>query len=429
MIKKRIIMKKNDNTYKYFIIGIMLFPIILKIIEVILIKIQKSYSVDNNFLGYLLEFNLNNIIKIINFVLANINYYATASSAILAVLTLKFQIKKNNDERIKLEKENQKKKTEIEKNSIKLKEEEIEITKDRYRPTFVIDGDTSKNEKKISLYMKEKELFLENVVLYSFLEPLGTTDYMYLNKELYKKKIGVIKSGEELGSAKSSFFISAETSRGETILFGYIFGKKIYKYLKKKEDNYFNDELVRYDKETFDNIWGSYNLDIECEDYVNRIFFHETLSIRKQICYDKMSFLSGVLKAETLTEFYSVVFEEIKKYINEKEKINGTVIRELFIMITEGLSDTDNLISGENESPKKRKRDVNNNLNYSKEIKSSVQKLLSIAHKYLNSYPNPEVYDEALNSLNDLLKKIKIKDDYRKLIEYQTVLPRKLELL
>lgn len=428
MTKKRIIMKKNDNAHKYYIIGIMLFPIILKIIEVILIKIQKSDLVDNNFFGYLLKFNLNGIIKSINFVLNNINYYATASSVILAVLTLKFQIKKNNDERINLEKENQKKKIEIENNHIKLKEEEIEITKDRYRPTFVIDGDKSKDEKEIYLYMKENELFLENVVFYSFLEPQGTTDYMYLNETFQIEKKGVKKSGVKLGAAKSSFFISAETSRGETILFGYILGKKIYKYLKKKENNYFEDKSVRYDKETFDTIWGSYNLDTEYEDYVNQIFFHETLSIRKHICYDKMSFLSGVLKAETLTEFYRVVFEEIKKFINEKEIINGTIIRELFIDITKELKDADILISGGFESQKKKKHKHN----YKEKINSSVDELLSIAHSNLNRYPEPKVYEEALNNLNDLFKKIEkieIKEEYRKLIEYQKVLSRKLELI
>lgn len=243
-----------------------------------------------------------------------LSYYATALSITLTAYTFYKKQKEKMDE---LEKEKHKESAErkkVEKENLELRERELEAQRDHYRPIFVIENNELDNTKQVRLLMKDDNLYLEKIRFHDI-----------KNKDkpaIHAKSQDIIKSNIE----STSFYITAETLKGETILFGYLNGLKIYKYLKFNQNpEYPNLKSIDddYSQEKVDEVWGTYNKTIDQHDKsLDHLLFFSTNFERKRNSLDFGSnSLKKVILTNTYTDFFKISFAAITDYImNETSK-------------------------------------------------------------------------------------------------------------
>lgn len=166
------------------------------------------------------------------------SYYAT-------ILTLSFAIFSYNKQQEKLLEEKQKEN--------ELREKELEDKKDYYRPIFVIERNEF-NKIQVRLLMKDNTLYLEHIIFYKYVNG------KYIRGDEQQLKSNAILNAEVDGS----FYITAKTLLGETILFYFFYRdrKKHYYYLKANKNPIeplyrLSDKITTAD---INKIWGTYNL-------------------------------------------------------------------------------------------------------------------------------------------------------------------------
>ena len=234
------------------------------------------------------------------------SYYAT-------IFTLSFAIFSYNKQQEKLLEEKQKEN--------ELKEKEIEHKRDYYRPSFIVrKKSNSKNQ--IKLLMKNEELYLENIKvfktvimedMFEYVNPLsGVMNLNYgssMNYLICEKQS--LKSGDIVTEDESDIlFVVAETLIGETVLFGYFYKYKFYKYLKENKDPSIpNDSRELYNQELIKSVWGSFNTKTELkDDTLDLLFFGYSKSIRQVIEDKYLKKFENSLKAEKLSVFLKNIF-------------------------------------------------------------------------------------------------------------------------
>lgn len=217
------------------------------------------------------------------------SYYAT-------ILTLSFAIFSFNKQQEKLFEEKQKEN--------ELREKELEADKDKYRPIFVVEIDKN-NNKSARLLMKNEDFYLENIKYLT----LENTDVKYRGPCKHRE---VIISG-----ITHNFFVTAETLIGEIILFGYIGGKKIYKYLNTNQYPLLPME-GDYKKEEADKIWSSFNTLITGNNIaIESLFFNSTYLLRNHLVKDDYKTLHKSLQTDTLKDFFNNIFTDLNSYVKK----------------------------------------------------------------------------------------------------------------
>ncbi|MTQ42586.1 MULTISPECIES: hypothetical protein [unclassified Streptococcus] len=287
-----------------FITLILMFPIIMKTIQHII------------FHGF--NFSQSPFISVVNIVVQNFSFYATALSITFTVFVFIQNENKRNEEqnekdRIRSEEEAK----ENEKNrEIRIKE--LEAIKDKYRPTFIIE-ENGTNNKNIVLLMRDENLYLEDVLLYKLF-----TNYQSSNYQSSRKIASNIKSGDPVSNIiADSFFITAKTQIGEVILFGYLNGGiKIHKYLKDNGNPLYPSEakdFKEYNQKEVNKNWGSYNtIERDNDNLLDQLFFHYTIELRKNIGYNFTNLIKQTLKSSTANEFFHSLIPDLQKLINSK---------------------------------------------------------------------------------------------------------------
>lgn len=285
--------KLNKRT-KIFVLFIFLFPIIIEVFSFLLNKGINSINLD--FLE--LMKSLFSTIK------TYITFYGTALSITFTVYSFIKQQEKYDDDRKKEELKRQ----EEQQKANELKEKELEAKRDYFRPTFIIEKDKDDGHEYIKVFMRNENLYLEQVKYYSSSTNLNCR---------YKQ---AVKSGETIARKNvESFYITAKTQIGETILFGYFNnGVKIYKYLKNGGGAHIPMfGRTPYNQEIVDNTWGVYNDDIEYSDRsLDQILFYYTVGIRQKLVFNYNNSISETLASKTLEEFFKSVFLEIVNEFN-----------------------------------------------------------------------------------------------------------------
>ena len=192
--------------------------------------------------------------------------------------------------------------SEIKTKENEIKEKELEAKRDYYRPVFVIETDQH-NNKSVKLLMKDKYLYLEKI------------NYLTLESDSVKYK-GECKHGEIIiPQITNTFFMTAETLIGEIIFFGYIDGKKIYKYLKTNQIPFPTQQEV-YKKDEYDKIWNSFNtFNTEGDLYLESLLFEYTFFLRLYLYYDINRFLPNSLQTKTLKDFFDNIFKDLSVYL------------------------------------------------------------------------------------------------------------------
>lgn len=249
---------------RFFLYFIYLFPLIITVIS----------PVKN-------EFNISDSIK------EYMSFYATALTITYTVYTFNKQQEKFLEEK---QKENE------------IKEKELEAKRDYYRPVFVIETDQH-NNKSVKLLMKDKYLYLEKI------------NYLTLKSDSAKYK-SECKHGEIIiPQITNTFFMTAETLIGEIIFFGYIDGKKIYKYLKTNQIPFPTEQEV-YNKDEYDKIWSSFNtFNTEGDLYLEPLLFEYSFFLRLYLYYDINRFLPNSLQTNTLKDFFDNIFKDLSAYL------------------------------------------------------------------------------------------------------------------
>lgn len=288
--------KRGERLFLYFIY---LFPLIIS-------AIRPGES----------GFNIFDSIK------SNMSFYATALTITFAVYSFLKTQNATEKERIERDKQREDERTERENKDFILREKELEAERDYYRPIFVIEN--KKNypyKKQVKLLMKDDSLYLENVMVH----------YNSMDRSSILKQF---KSGEIINQKiDSSFYISAQTLIGETILFGYLDnGIKIYKYLKNNKDPQYPtlyDIRNLYNQEEINNVWGSYNTTVnEQKSKYDPLFLYSTWFIRENLSQNRMGSFNFSLSAETTTEFFRAAFRELEYFKTNNEDRTFFTIKE-----------------------------------------------------------------------------------------------------
>ncbi len=267
--------KKNKRFYTWLFI----FLILPLFVECVIYFIEKGLKIE-----FIQAFK-----KIFYILREYKSYYAT-------ILTLSFAIFSYNKQQEKLLEERQKEN--------ELKEKELEAKRDYYRPIFVIETDKDDSSKKqVKLLMKDDSLYLERVGIHCNLFDIDSDKCNFKSGDIIHKFLD------------SSFYITAQTLIGETILFGYLAGGKVYKYLKDSEYPdipYAYDVINQYNQNKINSVWGAYNTTFyEYNSNLDPVFFYSTYFIRASLVSEGMDFFKFSLKAETTTEFFRIVFIEM----------------------------------------------------------------------------------------------------------------------
>lgn len=272
-----------------FVLFILSFPIIIEVSSFLLNNGINSINWD--FLELMKSF--------FSTIKTYITFYGTALSITFTVYSFIKEQKKYDNDR----KEEELKRQEEQQKANELKEKELEAKRDYFRPTFIIEKEKDDRPEYIKVFMRNENLYLEQVKYYPSTYTIDCKD------------IQAVKSGEIIAEKNvGSFYITAKTQIGETILFGYLNnGVKIYKYLKNGgEANIPKFEGTPYNQEIVDNIWGVYNDDIEYSDRsLDHILFFDTVNIRQELVSNYNNSISKTLASKTLEEFFKSVFLEI----------------------------------------------------------------------------------------------------------------------
>lgn len=302
--------KLNKRT-NIFVLFIFLFPIIIEVF---------SFLLNNGINSINLDF-LELMKSLFSTIKTYITFYGTALSITFTVYSFIKEQKKYDDDR----KEEELKRQEEQQKANELKEKELEAKRDYFRPTFIIEKDRVYGHEYIKVLMRNENLYLEQVKYYSSSTNLNC---------IYKQ---AVKSGEVIARKNvESFYITAKTQIGETILFGYLNnGVKIYKYLKngaKAIIPMFG--RTPYNQEIVDNIWGVYNDDIEYSDRsLDQILFYDTVGIREKIVFNYNNSISKTLASKTLEEFFKSVFHEIVGEFNLSHFTSTSVYESLRLIL------------------------------------------------------------------------------------------------
>ena len=105
-------------------------------------------------------------------------------------------------------------------------------------------------------------------------------------------------------------------------MFGYIDGKKIYKYLNANQNPLLPNE-EDYKKEEADKIWGSFNTLITGNNIgIEFLFFKYTYLLRLNLYKDDYRTLQASLQANTLKEFFNNIFTDLIKYVKKNNMNN-----------------------------------------------------------------------------------------------------------
>lgn len=294
---------KLTKRINIFLCFIFLYPIIIEVLLYLLNRGVKSINWD---IKKLLE-------SFFSTIKTYMSFYGTALSITFTVLSFLNQQEKYEEERkveeIKRQEEQQK--------TNDLKEKELEAKRDYYRPTFIVELNKADRREYVKVFMRNENLYLEQLKYYSSPNNL---------KGIVRP---AIKSGETIAPLMSnSFYITAKTQIGETILFGYLNnGVKLYKYLKDG-DKAIIPTFGRkpYNQKEVDEIWGTYNDDIEYADRsLDQILFYDTVGIRQKIVFNYNNSISRTLASKTLDEFFKSVFHDIVDEFNSSHFTSTSV--------------------------------------------------------------------------------------------------------
>lgn len=328
-----------------------------------------------------------------------ISFYATALTITFTVYSF-----------IKVQQATEEERTERENKDFILREKELEAERDYYRPIFVIEN--KKNypyKKQVKLLMKDDSLYLENVIVY-----YNTYDSSSIIRQF--------KSGDIIyEQIDSSFYISAQTLIGETILFGYLDNStKIYKYLKNNKDPKYptlDDILHQYNQKKIDSVWGSYNRTVnEQKNKYDLLFLYSTWFIRGNLSQDRMGNFKSSFRAETTTEFFREAFSELEYFRPENEKNRDMIfltIKEFIYIFIENI----NYLYEDKVDSK-----AISEINFEEDLKDTLEsKIKDLKRKKLNgdSTINRESLNtiieyidhhqkEAPNSLNFIIRDLKL---------------------
>ncbi|MGX7102316.1 hypothetical protein ACWOBW_09070 [Gemella sanguinis] len=214
-----------------------------------------------------------------------------------------------------------------------LKEKERDDKKDYYRPVFVVEKDEynpSKNQ--VRLLMKNETLYLENIIIHS-------KSHRTFGQEKQCKSGEIIESNITSGS----FYITAQTLVGETILFGYLNGGvKVYKYLNHNKDPKYptKDTIINeYNKDKINETWGSYNKTSDEYDItLEQFFFNATSHIRNEYLFNyKNAEFKRILYTNTYEEFFEKAFWALDDFLTfcapDKIKVARRVFQLIDILI------------------------------------------------------------------------------------------------
>lgn len=304
-----------------FVLFIFSFPIIIEV---------SSFLLNNGINS--INWDLLELMKsLFSTIKTYITFYGTALSITFTVYSFIKEQKKYDNDR----KEEELKRQEEQQKANELKEKELEAKRDYFRPTFIIEKDKDDRHEYIKVLMRNENLYLEQVKYYSSSTNLNCT---------YKQ---AVKSGEIIAEKKvESFYITAKTQIGETILFGYLNnGVKIYKYLKNGGEAAIPEfDSTPYNQEIVDNIWGVYNDDIGYSDTsLDQILFFDTVRIRHELVFNYNNSIYKTLASKTLEEFLKWVFIEIDIELFLSH-FTSTSVHDSIGLILQDLEDSVNLL-------------------------------------------------------------------------------------
>lgn len=309
---------KNFIGTKLFVCFIFLFPLL---IEAIIFYTDKNHA----------ALNWNDFESLLNTVAIVIKekyiaFYATALTITFTVYSFN-KTQRNNEEQRRIDAQEQEKERKKEVDAeFKLRQKELEAKRDFYRPTFVIEKDPNDGNKYVKLLMRSDNLYLEDINYYS---PKSTTDQGMPHRAISKK------SGDIIGKKiTKSFYITAKTQIGETILFGFFNdGIKIHKYLREKGNALLPRESYNKNFQTkIDENWGTYNTDTgDSNKILDQILFFNTVEIREKLVFNFYQSIENTLSAKSVNDMYQTVFQEIvneykESRLFENNKINETVL-------------------------------------------------------------------------------------------------------
>ena len=323
-----------------------------------------------------------------------VSFYATALTITFTVFSFYKAQEKNEKDRNEREKQQEKERKERENKDFELREKELETKRDYYRPIFVIEN--KKNypyKKQVKLLMKDDSLYLENVMVH----------YNSIDRSSILKQF---KSGEIINQKiDSSFYISAQTLIGETILFGYLDnGIKIYKYLKNNKDPQYPtiyDIRNRYNQEEINNIWGSYNTTVnEQKSKYDPLFLYSTWFIRENLSQNRMGSFNFSLSAETTTEFFRAAFRELECFKTNNEDRTFFTIKEFINIFIDNI---DYLYEDKVEN--KTVSEINISENLPEHLKLKMQDL---KHKKLNG--DSIINIESLKTILEYIEHYRVND-------------------
>lgn len=354
----RMNIKKNKRFYTWLFI----FLILPLFVECVIYFIEKGLKIE-----FIQAFK-----KIFYILREYKSYYAT-------ILTLSFAIFSYNKQQEKLLEERQKEN--------ELKEKELEAKRDYYRPIFVIERNEFDNKIQVRLLMKDSTLYLEHIIFYK-----------YVKGKYIKGAEQQLKSNELInGVVDGSFYITAKTLLGETILFYYFYRdrKKHYYYLKANKNPI--EPLYRISDvgTTVDinKIWGTYNnlskFEKNNEKEISSILYDAfpirinlvTYTRTEQIDVYSMCYL-GLFFNDVFSYLYSLNFYSVEKFDDKLHKLLKHLIEVLknvknFIQFTKDKTKCNDFI----EVLKNNNILSYNNLSYEDLISTS--RYLTIVMEYL----------------------------------------------
>lgn len=290
-LRKNLDFLPEKGGHRFFLYFIYLFPLIITSFSP---GYNKECSIFSLIKGQK-EFNIFNSIK------DNMSFYATALTITFAVYSFLETQKATEKDRKEREDQEKKKQEESKKREFELREKELEAQKDYYRPIFVVE-EMEDSELQVKLLMKNEDLYLENVIVW--------------NQDANHNSSQNIKHNNIIATdLKKLFFITGQTSLGETVLFTYINNIKIYKYLKSNISNsYYFDDFYR----GFEKQWGSFNTNTKYDNEAwNYFIFKNTTEIIDYL-FNKNNILifEKSLESKSINGFYNDYFMDIKNQIN-----------------------------------------------------------------------------------------------------------------
>ena len=308
-----------------FVILLFFFPPIVHLLHFIVTNSVEAVFI----LGYKTI-----VLKFIEIIMNNFEFYATCFSLFWAVEAFFKQEKERQVEREKKDKKVQDEiiRREEEKNEIKLKE--LEKYKDSFRPNFVL----SKDGRKLIVIMKNRDYYLENVKYYKSYDDSGKR---YIN---LRHNMGI-----DLNGVVNNYYITAETLIGEKIIFGVILNTvKVYKILKEGCSpiipHDFHGESLDIEKKINDN-WISFNdfrIKNESRNYKNTDinFMYKTVAIREKMALNTTEHMKEILLINSVESIFTTVLGSIDSNKAEfSDTIRETVIRGLYEILYENLEE------------------------------------------------------------------------------------------